>query len=135
MNRKVVGQLSGENSEKIGIIKISDEVIALCIVNAVLGTKGVAGFSPVFSDNFSKNFFGKDPPFKGIKISQGDDGISADLYVIVDYGVKIPSVAWDIQENVKKEIQTMIDAPVKAINIHVQGVRMKGEEGPLNEQN
>ena len=127
--------MSSENAEKIGTIKISDDVVALCIVNAVLGTKGVAGFSPVFSDNFSKNFFGKDPLYKGIKISQGDDGISADLYVIVDYGVKIPAVAWDIQENVKKEIEKMIDAPVKAINIHVQGVRMKGEEEPVNEQN
>jgi len=120
--------LSNDNSEKTGIVKISDDVIALCVVNAVLGTKGVSGFSPVFSDNFSKNFFGKEPLYKGIKISQGDEGISVDIYVIVEYGVKIPAVAWDIQENVKKEIMTMIDTPVKAVNIHVQGVKMKDGE-------
>jgi len=134
MDEKVVGLLSSENNEKAGAVKISDDVIAVCVVNAVLGTKGVAGLSPVFSDNFSKNFFGKDPPYKGIKISQSEDGISVDIYVIVHYGIKIPAVAWDIQENVKKEIVEIIDAPVKAVNIHVQGVRMKGEEEPPNEQ-
>ena len=115
--------------EKIGVIKISDDVIAVCAVNATLMTKGVAGFSPVFSDNFSKNFFGKDPPHKGIKVSQHDDGISIDIHVIVDYGVKIPAVAWDIQENVKKQVEEMTDTPVKAVNIHVQGVRIKDGDG------
>ena len=124
-----------EHDEKIGTIKIADDVIAVCAVNATLRTKGVAGFSPVFSDNFSKNFFGKDPLYKGIKVSQGDEGIAIDIYVIVDYGVKIPAVAWDIQENVKKQVEEMTDSHVKAVNIHVQGVRLKGEGEPGNEQN
>jgi len=124
-----------EHDEKIGTIKIADDVIAVCAVNATLRTKGVAGFSPVFSDNFSKSFFGKDPLYKGIKVSQGDDGISIDIYVIVDYGVKIPAVAWDVQENVKRQVEDMTDSPVKAVNIHVQGVRMKGEGEPEDEQN
>jgi uncharacterized alkaline shock family protein YloU len=127
--------MSSDNGDKIGIVKISDDVIALCVVNAVLGTKGVSGLSPVFSDNFSKNFFGKEPLYKGIKISQGEEGISVDVFVIVDYGVKIPAVAWDIQENVKKEIEDIIDATVKAVNIHVQGVRTKDEKEAVNEQN
>ena len=126
--------MSSDNNEKLGTVKISDEVIALCVVNAVMGTKGVFGLSPVFADNFSKNFFGKEPLYKGIKISQGDEGISIDIYVIVDYGVKIPAVAWDIQENVKKEIENIIDATVKAVNIHVQGVKMKGDKEVTDEQ-
>lgn len=126
--------MNNEYDEKIGALKISDDVIAICAVNATLRTEGVADFSPVFSDNFSKSIFGKDPLYKGIKVSQGDDGVSIDIHIIVDYGVKIPAVAWDIQENVKKEIEEMTDAPVKAVNIHVQGVRMKGEGGASDEQ-
>jgi len=127
--------MSNEHNEKIGTIKIADDVIAICAVNATLKTKGVVSFSPVFSDNFSKNFFGKDPVYKGIKVSQSDDGISIDIFVVVEYGIKIPVVAWDIQENVKNEIEGMTDTPVKAVNIHVQGVRMKSEEagGVTNE--
>ena len=117
--------MSGDYDEKFGTIKISDDVIAMCAVNATLKTKGVVAFSPVFSDNFSKNFFGKDPMYKGIKVAQSDDGISIDIYVIVEYGTKIPAIAWDIQENVKNQVEEMTDATVKAVNIHVQGVKSK----------
>ncbi len=69
----------------------------------------------------SKNLLGKDLLSKGVKVNQDDDGIEMDVHVIVEYGHKIPAVAWDIQENVKKEI-TMIGKQVKTVNIHVQGV-------------
>ncbi|MBR0596623.1 Asp23/Gls24 family envelope stress response protein [Sinanaerobacter chloroacetimidivorans] len=116
------------SEEKLGTLKISDDVIAVCAMNAALKTKGVASLSGGFSDNFSKNIFGKEPLYKGIKISQNEDGISVDIYVVVEYGVKIPAVAWDIQENVKKEVEQMTDAFVKAVNIHVQGVHFTDEE-------
>lgn len=126
--------MSGDYDEKVpGTIKIADDVIAICAVNGTLSTKGVSDFSPVFSDNFSKNILGKEPLYKGVKVSQADDGITVDIFVIVEYGVKIPAVAWDIQENVKKEIEQMTDSPVKAVNIHVQGVHMKGERNKKNE--
>jgi len=125
--------MSNEHEEKLGTIKIADDVIATCAVNATLNTAGVVAFSPVFSDNFSKNFFSRDPVYKGIKVAQNDDGISIDIYVVVEYGVKIPVVAWDIQENVQKQVEDMTDTTVKAVNIHVQGVQMKGDENAGNE--
>jgi len=111
------------HEEKMDTLKIADDVIVMYVANAVLKTKGVADFSPVFS------------VYKGIKVSQGDGEIAVDIYIIVDYGVKIPVVAWDIQENVKREVEMATDLPVKAVNIHVQGVRMKGEGDSNNEQN
>ena len=128
--------MNSEHNEKIGTVKIGDDVIAICALNATLRTKGVADFGHA-SDNFSKGFFGKEQPSKGnkgIKVFHGDAGISLDIYVIVDYGVKIPAVAWDIQENVKKQIEEMTDSPVNAVNIHVQGVRMESEGNSKNEQ-
>ncbi len=114
--------------EKLGTLKIADDVIAICTMNATLKTQGVAGLSGVFYDNFSKNIFGKEPLYKGIKVNQSDEGISIDIYIVVEYGIKIPEVAWDIQENVKKEVEAMTEAVVKAVNIHVQGVHFTDEE-------
>jgi Uncharacterized protein conserved in bacteria len=114
--------------DKLGTLKISDDVIAVCTTNAVLKTKGVAGLSGGFSDNFPKNILGKEPLYKGIKVSQNDDGISIDVFIIVEYGVKIPEVAWNIQENVKKEVEHITESTVKAVNIHVQGVHFTDEE-------
>lgn len=113
------------DEKTIGTVKISDEVIAVCVLNATLKTKGVAGLSGGLTDSISKNLLGKDPLYKGIKINQAEDGIVIDVSVIVDYGVKIPAVAWDIQENVKTEVEEIIESAVNSVNIHVTGVQFK----------
>lgn len=116
------------SEQKIGTLKISDEVIAVCAVNATLKTKGVAELSGGLTNAISKNLLGKESMSKGIKVSQSEAGVSLDIFVIVEYDVKIPAVAWDIQENVKKEVEAMTEIPVKAVNIHVQGVFIPQEE-------
>ncbi|WP_027398577.1 Asp23/Gls24 family envelope stress response protein [Anaerovorax odorimutans] len=120
--------MSIDTEEKLGTLKISDEVIALCTMNATLKTEGISALSGGIGGSFSKNILGKDPLYKGIKVSQAEDGIIIDIHVIVTYGFKIPQVAWDVQENVKKEVELMTDADVKAVNIHVQGVHFLEEE-------
>lgn len=115
-------------------IKISDEVIAVCAVNATLKTEGVANLAGGFSNALSKNFLGKELMSKGIKVSQSEEGVEIDVHIIVKYHVKIPAVAWDIQENVKNEIQSMTGLTVKAVNIHVQGVEIPAEGNKSNDQ-
>lgn len=114
--------MAGNGEEKLGNVKIADEVLAVCVLNTTLKTKGVSCLSGGLTDSISKNLLGKDPLYKGIKINQGEDGITIDISVIVDYGVKIPAVAWDIQKNVKNEIEDKTELPVNAVNIHVMGV-------------
>ncbi len=115
-------------------LKISDEVIAVCAVNATLKTEGVAGLAGGLSNTLSKNLLGKELMSKGVKISQSDDGVQIDVHIIVKYQVKIPAVAWDIQENVKKEVQSMTELPVTAVNIHVQGVEIPPEGKDSNDK-
>lgn len=114
-----------DNEEKYGAVKISDEVIAVCVLNSTLKTKGVYGLSGGLTDSLSKNLLGKDPLYKGIKINQNEGGVTIDISVVVDYGIKIPDVAWNIQENVKKEVEDIIEITVDAVNIHVTGVHFK----------
>jgi len=109
-------------------IKISDEVIAVCAVNATLKTEGVADLAGGFSNALSKNFLGKELLAKGIKVVQTEEGVEIDVHIIVKYHAKIPAVAWDIQENVKNEVQSMTELDVKAVNIHVEGVEMPAED-------
>lgn len=111
-----------------GTLKISDEVIAVCAVNAALKTEGVANLEGGISNALSKNLLGKELTSKGIKVSQTDEGIQIDVHIIVKYHAKIPAVAWDIQENVKNEVQSMTELKVAAVNIHVEGVEIPSEE-------
>ncbi|PKM85746.1 MAG: Asp23/Gls24 family envelope stress response protein [Firmicutes bacterium HGW-Firmicutes-11] len=118
---------TNNNEDKVGTVKIADDVIAVCVLNATLKTAGVSALSGGLTDSLSRNLLGKEPVYKGIKINQGDDGVVIDISVIVEYGVKIPAVAWDVQENVKNEVEEIIDIPVIAVNIHVAGVHFKDD--------
>lgn len=106
-----------------GNIKVADDVLAVCAARAALETQGVFGFaSAVFTDTISESILGKAPDSKGVRINQNEDEIVIDLYIIVRYGVKIPAVAWNIQENVKKAVEEFSGMKVKFVNIHIQGI-------------
>ncbi len=109
--------------------KFSDNVLAICAINATLRTKGVISVVGGLTDSISENILRKETLSKGVKVNQEEDGVILDVYVILKYGSKIPAVAWDIQENVKKEVESMTDKKVKAVNIHVQKIKLTDERG------
>ncbi len=121
------------NEHRNGTIKFSDEVIAVCAANATLKTKGVADLAGDFTNLLSKSILGKELLSKGVKVSQTEEGVIVDVFVIVEYKVNIPSVAWDIQEHVKNEIVEMTELKVSAVNINIQGVQIPEEEAAAND--
>ena len=58
---------------------------------------------------------------KGVKVEVGEEQAAVDLFVVVEYGVRIPDIAWQIQENVKRAIETMTGLEVVEVNVHIQG--------------
>lgn len=109
--------------EELGNIRITDEVIAVCAAKAALETKGVYGLTAgALSDTIQKNILGKSPETRGVKISQNDGAVVIDLFVTVEYGVRIPSVAWSIQEKVKRDVEELTGMKVNFVNIHVQSI-------------
>ena len=114
--------------EKFTKESIPDEVIAVCAMNAVLKTEGVFDLASGFTESLSKNILGRESLTKGIKISQEKDGIIIDVYVNVKYNFKIPAVAWEIQENVKRSVEELTNMPIIRVNIHVQGVGFEETE-------
>lgn len=110
-------------------INFSDEIIAVCAANATLKTKGVACMDGGITDALRKNILGRELTSKGVKVDRNKNGdLLLDIHIIASYGCHIPTVAWDIQENVKKEIKEMTEETVKAVNIHVQGVKIDDEK-------
>ena len=57
-----------------------------------------------------------------MRVEVGEKEAAIDLYMIVDYGVQIPEVAWNVQENVKKSVETMTGLTVVEVNIYIQGI-------------
>ncbi len=110
--------------------QIPDEVIAICAVNAALKTPGVEELFGGFSNTLSKNLLGKELISKGVNVYQGDSGVVINVHIVAEFGCKIPAVAWEVQENVKKEVTAITNLRVSEVNIHVEGVKKstKGEE-------
>ena len=107
---------------------MSDENITAYAASVALGIDGVHELTGSLTDSISKNILGKESSGKGIRLTRSDEGLILDVYVIVEYKVKIPQLAWEILGTVKGEVEAMTGLPVLEVNIHVQGVNVPGEE-------
>jgi alkaline shock protein len=69
------------------------------------------------SDTLSKLSLGR-----GVYLKNVDEELTADIYLYLEYGVKVPKVAVAIQKAVKDAVRNMADVELAAINIHVAGI-------------
>lgn len=105
----------------MGIIKVADEVVAIIAGLSATEVNGVAGMSGGVSAGIAE-MLGRKNLSKGVKVEVGEKETAIDLFVIVDFGARIPDVAQQIQRNVKNAVESMTGLKVIEINIHVQGV-------------
>lgn len=119
-----------EDIADIGNIKISVDVVATIAGIATTQTSGVAGMYGSFAGGIAEMLGAKKNPSKGVKVEMGEGKAGIDLYIVVDYGVRIPELAWEIQESVKNNVETMTGLDVERVNIHIEGVSFKSEEEP-----
>ena len=103
-------------------IKIADDVVAVIAGVAVSEVQGVFGMSGGFAGGISEVLSGKKNLAKGIKVEVADKTTKIDVNIIVEYGTRIPDVAFEIQNKVKKAVETMTGLTVAEVNVHVQGV-------------
>ncbi len=123
-----------QDSEDIGTVKISDDVVSIISGLAATEVKGVAGMSGGIAGGIAE-LLGRKNQSKGVKVNIGENEVTIDLHVVMDYGIKIPEVAWEVQEKVKKAVETMTGLNVIEVNIHVQGVTMeKASDGEDQEK-
>ena len=109
-----------------GQIKIADEVVGIISGLAATEVKGVAGMSGGFTGGIAE-ILGRKNLSKGVKVDVGDTEAAIDLFIIVEYGAKIPEVAWEVQESVKEAVETMTGLNVVEVNINIQGVHIEKE--------
>ena len=106
-----------ENDEML----VTDEALAVIAGMAAMEVNGVAGMSTGFTGGLAE-VLGRTNLAKGVKVLSRDGVTVVDIYVIVKYGVRIPEVAFEIQEHVRGNIENQAGILVDSVNIHVQGV-------------
>ncbi len=108
-------------------IKISNEVVATYAGIAVSEVEGVYATAGGFA-GITEAISGKKNLSKGIKVEVGEKSTKIDVNIIVEYGARIPDVAYEIQTRIKKSVETMTDLKVLEVNVHVQGVHKMTEK-------
>lgn len=116
------------NVEIASNLVISEDVIGIIAGLAAAEVDGVSGMSLGFVDGINQIIGGNKKYSKGVKITLDGKDVVIDLYVIVKYGVRIPDIAFSIQNSVKTSVETMTGLSVKSVNINVQGVTFDKEE-------
>ena len=119
-----------ETTEENEGIQISNDVIAVIAGVAVSEVQGVSSMAGGFAGGISEVLSGKKNLAKGIKVDKEENKVKIDVNIIVEYGTRIPDVAFEIQNRVKKAVENMTGLGVEEVNVHVQGVdtNVKKEE-------
>ena len=119
-NSEVVENLE-EINEAEGI-KISNEVIGVIAGVAASEVPGVASMAGGLTGGLTEALKGKKNLAKGIKVEATESTAKIDVNIIVEYGSRIPDVAFEIQNRVKTSVESMTGLKVNEVNVHVQGV-------------
>ncbi|WP_286847631.1 MULTISPECIES: Asp23/Gls24 family envelope stress response protein [Aminobacterium] len=106
-----------------GNVHISEEVITELAKKTLTIIPGVQPASPGLVSKLG--LVGR-KSIDGVKVSVEENvtppTITVDVFVLVKYGLRIPDVAWDVQESIKNNLEQYTGYLVKAVNINVQGV-------------
>lgn len=106
---------------EIGEINISINVIRAIVYKAMISTFGLVDVSV---QNLITRFFGKEEE-KGVKVTEKDGKVEIDLFVVLEYGVVLPKVAKNLQENVFHEMKNMIGLEPEAVNVNILGLSIE----------
>lgn len=104
-----------------GEYAISDEVVASIAAIAATEVDGVSALAPGLVGGLSEMLGGRRNA-RGVRVEVGTREAAVDVFVLVDYGVRIPALAERVQRQVKSAIESMTGLSVVEVNVHVQGV-------------
>jgi len=119
--------MTKEDLNQYGSIEVSARAIAAIAYQAAIKSYGVVGLASKNVFNGITNMVVKDPTH-GIEVENEGGVIDIDIYIIVQYGTRIKSVAASVANTVRFHVEKYLGLPINNVNVHVQGLRINGEE-------
>ncbi|RDY28684.1 Asp23/Gls24 family envelope stress response protein [Romboutsia weinsteinii] len=116
--------MSAKISNQFGNIEIDRQVIAQVAYKAAMESYGLVGLA--YKSKGIVELLKGENATKGVKVEELEDNtIAIELYVIIQYGTNISTVANNIIDRVKYTVENMTAIKVSKIDINVQGIRVK----------
>jgi len=106
-----------------GRIEVFPSAVGAIAAHASIGCYGIAGMAARgLRDGFAE-LLRRENVHRGVEVVEVEGGLAIDVYVIVQYGIRISEVAHNLQQTVKFEVERAVNVPVAQVNVNVQGVR------------
>lgn len=118
--------MAQEIQAQYGKISIHEGVIATVSGLAAMECYGLVGMAPRNIQEELTDLLRRENFERGVDIQFNEDSVSIQLYIVVEYGVKISEVARNVQERVKYVVETKLGLKVDRVNVKVQSVRVTG---------
>jgi uncharacterized alkaline shock family protein YloU len=116
-----------EGNNPLGNIYVSYRAISSVAYQSALQSYGVVGLAAKNLAEGLANVLVKDPAL-GVDVHFDGKVIQIDLFVIVEYGTRIKSVATSVSENVRYQVEKVFGLPVSQVNVHVRGLRISNPD-------
>lgn len=125
MSENILEMNQGNNGH--GKVEIAPEVIEVIAGIAAAEIEGVSQMRGNFAAGVVERL-GKKNHGKGVKVELSDEGIKVDVYCILKFGVSIPNVAQQIQDNIRQALLNMTALEPVEVNIHIVGIQFENQK-------
>ena len=122
-----------EDTSAKGTITYANEVIATIVGVAAAEVDGVAGMSGPSAISGILSGKSKSSLLRGVKVEVGAEEVTVDVSIVVDYGMPIQVVGQNVQENIRKSVESMTGLHVISVDVHVMGVSFEKENKELQQ--
>jgi|SRR5579885_679087 uncharacterized alkaline shock family protein YloU len=119
---------AAEQRQRRGKIEVSPQAIGTIAGRAVVECYGVVGIAGKRLHNGAAELLPPERYHQGIEVQFSNDQIIIDLYVVLEYGLRISEIAHNIMSNVKFAVEKMLGVPVVQVNVNVQGLRVSASD-------
>ncbi len=111
-----------ERSTDLGVVRINNDAITTIASIASMEIKGVHKMGGGIGKTLVEALFRKSGT-RGVRIQMRDNEVKLTVSLIVEYGVDIPRIADEVQENVKRAVEKMAGLVLSEVDVVVEGVR------------
>ncbi len=110
-----------------GKIEVSPAAITSIVSAAVQTCYGVVGTVPRNFATGLADFLSTDRK-RGVEVQVREGKVIVDVFVVVEYGTRVSTVAQSIKHVVKYQIERSLELPVAAVNVHIQALRVSNAD-------
>lgn len=118
-----------DSAAPTGRVEIAESAIISIIHETVLSCYGVVDMGPRSLGSAIVRRLGMGNSPRGIGVYNEDGHLLIELSVVIEYGTPIFTVAQNVMQTVKFQVERMLGMSVDRVNVNVDGLRVSSRSG------